>query len=181
MSAIDIPSVLIEFLVLIFSLTVHESAHAWTASRFGDDTARRLGRVSLNPLVHIDPIGTVVFPLLAIIGGVGGLLPGVGFGLGGEAELARDVRRGAGLGAFGLAGAGTQCSADTDCTACAYPTAPKQASDCYCASCAATPLSKAACSARIVRRYSPNGKRRGSVRRISHHSQRLDSCKRSSS
>jgi len=49
---------------------VHESAHAWTASRFGDDTARRLGRVSLNPLVHIDLIGTVIFPLLAIVGGL---------------------------------------------------------------------------------------------------------------
>jgi Zn-dependent protease len=68
--AIDIPSVLISFLVLIFSLTVHESAHAWTASHFGDDTARRLGRVSLNPLVHIDLIGTVIFPLLAIVGGL---------------------------------------------------------------------------------------------------------------
>jgi len=67
---IDLPSVLIAFLVLIFSLTVHESAHAWTADQLGDDTARRLGRVSLNPLVHIDPIGTVVFPLLAIIGGL---------------------------------------------------------------------------------------------------------------
>jgi Zn-dependent protease len=70
LSAIDIPSVLISFLVLIFSLTIHESAHAWTASRFGDDTARRLGRVSLNPLVHIDLIGTVIFPLLAIVGGL---------------------------------------------------------------------------------------------------------------
>ena len=70
MPAIDVPSVLIAFLVLIFSLTVHESAHAWTASRFGDDTARRLGRVSLNPLVHVDVIGTVVFPLLAIVGGL---------------------------------------------------------------------------------------------------------------
>ena len=70
MSSIDIPAVLIEFLVFIFSLTVHESAHAWTASRFGDDTARRLGRVSLNPLVHIDLIGTVIFPLLAIVGGL---------------------------------------------------------------------------------------------------------------
>jgi Zn-dependent protease len=70
LSAIDIPAVLIAFLVLIFSLTVHESAHAWTASRFGDDTARRLGRVSLNPLVHIDLIGTVIFPLLAIVGGL---------------------------------------------------------------------------------------------------------------
>jgi Zn-dependent protease len=68
--AIDIATVLISFLVLIFSLTVHESAHAWTASRFGDETARRLGRVSLNPLVHIDLIGTVIFPLLAIVGGL---------------------------------------------------------------------------------------------------------------
>ena len=67
---IDLPSILIAFLVLIFSLTVHESAHAWTADQLGDDTARRLGRVSLNPLVHIDPIGTVVFPLLAIVGGL---------------------------------------------------------------------------------------------------------------
>jgi Zn-dependent protease len=70
LSAIDIPYVLISFLVLIFSLTVHESAHAWTASHFGDDTARRLGRVSLNPLVHIDLVGTVIFPLLAIVGGL---------------------------------------------------------------------------------------------------------------
>lgn len=70
MPAINIPYVLISFFVLIFSLTVHESAHAWTASHFGDDTARRLGRVSLNPLVHIDLIGTVVFPLLAIVGGL---------------------------------------------------------------------------------------------------------------
>jgi Zn-dependent protease len=70
LSAIDIPTVLISFLVLIFSLSVHESAHAWTASHFGDDTARRLGRVSLNPLVHIDLIGTVIFPLLAIVGGL---------------------------------------------------------------------------------------------------------------
>jgi len=47
---------------------VHEMAHAWTASRLGDPTARRLGRVSLNPLVHADLVGTVLFPLLAIVG-----------------------------------------------------------------------------------------------------------------
>src|SRR6185436_6055721 len=58
------------FIVLLFSLTVHEAAHAWTADMLGDPTARILGRVSLNPLVHIDPIGTVVFPLLAIVAGV---------------------------------------------------------------------------------------------------------------
>ena len=45
-------------------------AHAWTADRLGDPTARLLGRVSFNPLVHADPIGTVVFPLLAMISGV---------------------------------------------------------------------------------------------------------------
>lgn len=47
------------------SLTIHEAAHAWTADRLGDPTARLLGRVSLNPLVHIDPIGTILLPLLA--------------------------------------------------------------------------------------------------------------------
>ena len=68
MSAIDLPYLLIAFVVLIFSLTVHEAAHAWSASHFGDDTARRLGRVSLNPTVHIDPVGTLLLPLMAIIG-----------------------------------------------------------------------------------------------------------------
>jgi Zn-dependent protease len=67
LSAANVPYFLIAFLVLIFSLTVHEAAHAWTASRLGDDTARRLGRVSLNPIVHIDPIGTLLLPLLAIV------------------------------------------------------------------------------------------------------------------
>lgn len=62
--------VFIAFGVLLFSLTVHETAHAWTADRLGDPTARRLGRLSLNPLVHADPIGTVLFPLLALLGGV---------------------------------------------------------------------------------------------------------------
>jgi Zn-dependent protease len=67
---INVAQVFIAFTVLLFSLTVHEMAHAWTASRLGDDTARRLGRVSFNPLVHADPIGTVLFPLLALIGNV---------------------------------------------------------------------------------------------------------------
>jgi len=52
--------------VLLFSLSLHESAHAWAAFRQGDPTARNLGRISLNPLDHIDPIGTVVMPLLMI-------------------------------------------------------------------------------------------------------------------
>jgi Zn-dependent protease len=67
---IDFARVFIAFIVLLFSLTVHESAHAWTASRLGDPTARRLGRVSLNPVVHADLIGTVIFPLLAMIGNI---------------------------------------------------------------------------------------------------------------
>jgi Zn-dependent protease len=68
--AIDFAQVFIAFIVLLFSLTVHETAHAWTADRLGDPTARLLGRVSLNPVVHADPIGTVLFPILSLIGGV---------------------------------------------------------------------------------------------------------------
>jgi Zn-dependent protease len=68
LSAIEFAQLFIAFLVLLFSLTVHESAHALAADRFGDSTARRLGRVSLNPLVHVDPIGTILFPVLAALG-----------------------------------------------------------------------------------------------------------------
>lgn len=50
---------------LIFSLSVHESAHAWTSNYFGDDLARSQGRISLNPLSHVDPIGTLLFPAMA--------------------------------------------------------------------------------------------------------------------
>jgi Zn-dependent protease len=63
-----------EFIVLLFALSFHEAAHAWTASRLGDQTARMLGRVTLNPVKHIDPFGTIVFPLIALFGG--GLLFG---------------------------------------------------------------------------------------------------------
>jgi Zn-dependent protease len=51
---------------LVLSLTVHEFAHAWSAARLGDDTASRAGRLTLNPLAHIDPIGTILLPLLGI-------------------------------------------------------------------------------------------------------------------
>ena len=66
MPDINFAQVFIFFLVLVFSLTMHEAAHAWSADRLGDPTARMLGRVSLNPAVHIDLIGTIVFPLIAI-------------------------------------------------------------------------------------------------------------------
>ena len=65
----NVPTVIIGLLVLIFSLSVHEAAHAWSASRLGDDTARRLGRVTLNPVVHVDPIGTLLLPLIAMVSG----------------------------------------------------------------------------------------------------------------
>jgi Zn-dependent protease len=55
------------YVVLLFSLSVHESAHGWMAFRMGDDTAMTQGRVSLNPIVHIDPIGTVLMPLLQFL------------------------------------------------------------------------------------------------------------------
>jgi len=55
---------------VLISLTIHEAAHAWTAERLGDSTARLLGRVSLNPIVHIDPIGTILLPLAAAYSGL---------------------------------------------------------------------------------------------------------------
>ena len=58
-------NLIIWFVVFLLSLTVHECAHAWMAERVGDPTARYLGRVTLNPLPHIDPIGTILFPLIA--------------------------------------------------------------------------------------------------------------------
>jgi Zn-dependent protease len=64
---IDLLAAAIGFGVLLISLTIHEAAHAWTADRLGDPTARVLGRVSLNPLAHIDPIGTVLLPIVAAI------------------------------------------------------------------------------------------------------------------
>src|SRR5437773_12500569 len=54
---------------LIFSLSVHESAHAWTSNYFGDDLARLQGRISLNPMSHVDPIGTLLFPAMSFFTG----------------------------------------------------------------------------------------------------------------
>ena len=70
MAGIDFPELLIAFVILIASLTFHEAAHAWTANKLGDPTARMLGRLSLNPAVHVDVIGTIVFPLLAMLTGI---------------------------------------------------------------------------------------------------------------
>lgn len=57
------------FIVFLFSLSFHESAHAWTSERFGDDTGRVQGRITLNPIVHIDPIGTLMIPLMGFMSG----------------------------------------------------------------------------------------------------------------
>ena len=57
-----------EFVLLLFSLSFHECAHAWMASRLGDQTARLQGRITLNPMYHVDPIGTLLIPALAIFG-----------------------------------------------------------------------------------------------------------------
>ena len=65
----DIGQLLIIFPVLLLSLTIHETAHAVTADWYGDPTARRLGRISLNPVVHVDPVGTIMLPLLGILAG----------------------------------------------------------------------------------------------------------------
>jgi Zn-dependent protease len=69
LAGLDFTTILVLFVVLIASLTFHEAAHAWTANWLGDPTARMLGRLSLNPAVHVDPIGTVVFPLIAMTTG----------------------------------------------------------------------------------------------------------------
>ena len=67
LQGVDFTEVLIQIVVLIASLSVHEAAHAWAANHLGDPTARQLGRLSLNPVVHIDPIGTLLFPLIAML------------------------------------------------------------------------------------------------------------------
>jgi Zn-dependent protease len=61
---IDIGFVIIWFVVFLFSLSFHEASHAWTSEKFGDDTGRHQGRITLNPIAHIDPIGTILFPLI---------------------------------------------------------------------------------------------------------------------
>lgn len=59
--------ILFQLIAFLFAISVHESAHGWMANRRGDPTARMLGRVTLNPIKHIDPIGTVALPLIAML------------------------------------------------------------------------------------------------------------------
>lgn len=85
-SSIDLVIALFKFVILLFSLSVHECAHAWMASQLGDQTARLEGRITLNPARHIDPLGTFLYPALMIFGpligftwfGSGGIILGWG-------------------------------------------------------------------------------------------------------
>ncbi len=63
----DIISIVISLFVLLFAITVHEASHGWTANKMGDPTAASMGRVTLNPLAHIDPVGTVILPIILVL------------------------------------------------------------------------------------------------------------------
>jgi Zn-dependent protease len=70
----EVVLVLFQIVVLILAFSVHECAHAWVAWRLGDPTAKMLGRITLNPIKHIDPFGSVIFPLIGLF--YGGMLFG---------------------------------------------------------------------------------------------------------
>jgi Zn-dependent protease len=63
----DFQTLLIWVIPVLLAITLHEAAHGWTASKFGDHTARMMGRVTLNPVKHIDPVGTIIVPLALLI------------------------------------------------------------------------------------------------------------------
>ena len=65
----DVVTIFFQIVVLLFAISVHESAHAWMANRLGDPTAKMMGRISLNPLVHIDLFGTILLPAMLILAG----------------------------------------------------------------------------------------------------------------
>ena len=69
MPLVDYSQLVILFVVLILSLTVHEAAHAWSADLLGDPTAAGLGRLSFNPAIHVDATGTIIFPLVSFVTG----------------------------------------------------------------------------------------------------------------
>jgi Zn-dependent protease len=66
---VPVADLILWFVVFLFSLSFHEAAHAWTSDWFGDYTGRYMGRVTLNPLAHIDPIGTILLPLMGFMSG----------------------------------------------------------------------------------------------------------------
>jgi Zn-dependent protease len=69
---------IIYMVVLLLAISAHEAGHAWMSYKYGDDTAYMLGRVSLNPVVHTDPVGTLLIPILSFVfGALGGALASV--------------------------------------------------------------------------------------------------------
>ncbi|HOX45900.1 MAG TPA: site-2 protease family protein [Myxococcota bacterium] len=70
MDSSDLLRAVFVLIPMILSLTVHEFSHAWMAFRLGDDTAARMGRLTLNPVAHIDPIGTLLIPMVGLVSGV---------------------------------------------------------------------------------------------------------------
>ena len=77
-----IGQLIIYIVVLLLAISAHEAAHAWMSHKFGDDTAYLLGRVTLNPVAHTDPIGTLLIPIVNFIGavGMGVFVPLIGWG-----------------------------------------------------------------------------------------------------
>ncbi len=77
-----IPQLVIYMVVLLLAISAHEAAHAWMSYKFGDDTARLLGRITLNPAAHTDPIGTLLIPIVSFVVGTmgGGRIPLIGWG-----------------------------------------------------------------------------------------------------
>ncbi len=79
-----IPQLVIYMVVLLLAISAHEAAHAWMSYKFGDDTARLLGRITLNPVAHTDPIGTLLIPIVMFIfghmGGPVASIPLIGWG-----------------------------------------------------------------------------------------------------
>ena len=70
MRDIEPGNLIIWFIVLLFSLSFHEASHAWTSEKFGDDTGRLQGRITLNPIAHIDIFGTIIFPIVSALSGI---------------------------------------------------------------------------------------------------------------
>jgi Zn-dependent protease len=102
------------FIPLLLSLAVHEWAHAWTAGKLGDDTAARAGRLTLNPLAHVDPVGTLLLPLLGIPFGWAKPVPIE------PLRFRRDVRLRAGVALVAAAGPLSNLALAALCTAMLY-------------------------------------------------------------
>src|ERR1700756_2716449 len=63
--------ILFQLIVFLFAISVHESAHAWMANRCGDPTAKMLGRITMNPIKHIDPFGSILIPIIGLFSKIG--------------------------------------------------------------------------------------------------------------